>query len=43
MLMALAALAMVEMKAVLGKIWPTSSGNVYTSDAFRLLVLVIKF
>ena len=43
MLMALEALAMVEMNAVLGKICPTSSGNVYTSDAAKLLVLVIKF
>ena len=42
-LIALAALAIVEMYAVVGRIWPTSSGKVYVSEAARLLVLVIKF
>ena len=41
--MALAALAIVEMYAVVGSIWPTSSGKVYVSEAARLLLLLIKF
>jgi len=43
MLMALAALAIVEIKAVVGKICPTSSGNVYVSEAASDLALMIKF
>ena len=43
MLTALAALAIVEMYAVVGKIWPTNSGKVYVSEAARLLLLLIKF
>lgn len=43
MLIALGALAMVEMYDVLGIICPTSSGNVYTSEAVKILVFVIKF
>jgi hypothetical protein len=41
--MALAALAIVEMYAVVGRICPTNSGKVYVSEAARLLVLVIRF
>jgi hypothetical protein len=43
MLMALAVPAIVEMKLPEDKIWPTSSGNVYTSDAAKDFCLVIKF
>ena len=43
MLMAVAALAMVDMNPPGAKIWPTISGNVYVSAGCSDLVLTIKF
>ena len=43
MLMAVAVPAMVEINPLAISTWPTISGKVYTSDAAKVLVLVIKF
>lgn len=43
MLMALAALAIVEMNPLGASTWPTISGNVYVSLACSDFVLTIKF